>query len=670
MNRILPIVLIGSLAYALNNISIPQYQHFIITFAGGFISEVLAAITKCTLNCYSFYLAGSTAISLSEEQGIPPSKHYMIVATSIVTFFLATGFHLSHYFNLEAFSQVNSITAIISALCATYIYRFYDTKIEILKDKFEFPLNYSYNAPFFTIVPFGVTLLTESIILTFFFRFSELVEKADPLLTLFNTLFKNNRITLIGLETYTFIKNIFFFFGINGSNILNRVSLFYLYPAVKEYTPFKNAIPVEGDIYTPYYLIFQAQGGAGLTLALLISILLFSKRRSSKTIAKTASLPALFNINEIIIYGMPIMFNPVLIIPFIIVPMVCVAITYFAIQINLLPVPQMAISWTTPALISGYLMSHTITGTIIQLMCILIGILIYRPFIKIHDELLLDSEKEEIQTLTKLYKQSEYTTKEVFLTRLRGTSGIVARIIAHDFDNAIKNNAITIMYQPQFDNNLKIFGVEALLRWKHPAFGSLYPPLIIKLATETGHLLELEETIFMIVAKDMTKNPSLKYSINATPISLREPKFIQFLISTFSDFLENNFKIYIEITEQSELITDNTMLSHLRQLKEAGFKLAIDDFSMGHTSLSYIQQNHFDLIKLDGSMTKQVLTNIKTQEIIDSLVYLSKNSGFSILAEYVETKDQVDILQQMGCMMYQGSLCGMAVPFQFIDINE
>ena len=105
----------------------------------------------------------------------------------------------------------------------------------------------------------------------------------------------------------------------------------------------------------------------------------------------------------------------------------------------------------------------------------------------------------------------------------------------------------------------------------------------------------------------------------------------------------------------------NLQLELIKKIRAFGYTFALDDFSMGHTSLQYLQHNQFDIVKLDGNLVKSLLDNGRTKEIINSIVYLSKSLDFKVLAEFVETAEQRDALEQIGCLLYQGYLFSPAV---------
>lgn len=115
-------------------------------------------------------------------------------------------------------------------------------------------------------------------------------------------------------------------------------------------------------------------------------------------------------------------------------------------------------------------------------------------------------------------------------------------------------------------------------------------------------------------------------------------------------------EICLEITEQTALIANKSTFDRLREIKELGYLLAIDDFSMGHTSLTYLQESHFDIVKLDGALITEKINNPRSYDIVKTITSLSNRFGFSVVAEYVETPEQVKMLENIGCVQYQGYL--------------
>jgi len=121
-------------------------------------------------------------------------------------------------------------------------------------------------------------------------------------------------------------------------------------------------------------------------------------------------------------------------------------------------------------------------------------------------------------------------------------------------------------------------------------------------------------------------------------------------------------KLWIELTEQDAVTLDLRTIDRLKKLRERGHKLAIDDFGMGHTSIKYLQVGIFDVVKLDGSITKQVLKNGSSNQIVSSLADLSHKMHMTTVAEYVDNIPQRDELEKLGCEIFQGYLYSKPVP--------
>ena len=114
--------------------------------------------------------------------------------------------------------------------------------------------------------------------------------------------------------------------------------------------------------------------------------------------------------------------------------------------------------------------------------------------------------------------------------------------------------------------------------------------------------------------------------------------------------------LWIEITEQDILLQTDVVVRKLEELKKQGHKLLIDDFGMGHTSLLYLQSEYFDVVKLDGSLTRPLLKSRTNQKIVRSIIELGQELGVKVIAEFVENREQRDLLDTLGCHCYQGYL--------------
>ncbi|MEE1341284.1 MAG: EAL domain-containing protein, partial [Lachnospiraceae bacterium] len=148
-------------------------------------------------------------------------------------------------------------------------------------------------------------------------------------------------------------------------------------------------------------------------------------------------------------------------------------------------------------------------------------------------------------------------------------------------------------------------------------------------------------------------NGEFKISVNITAKSLLWD--IDDCIQEFEEKYEvSPKKLWIEITEQDMISKADVIINKINKLKSMGHTLIIDDFGMGYTSLLYLQSNFFNIVKLDGSLIRDILTNTTNQKIVASIVELGEKLNVKVIAEYVETKEQCQLLEELGCNLYQG----------------
>lgn len=456
------------------------------------------------------------------------------------------------------------------------------------------------------------------------------------------------------------ISGVMRFFGIYGSDILDGMSDRIFESGFLENVSLATAGEKSMEILSREFInVFVFIGGCGTSLCLLITILIISRRRINRSLAKISTFPLLFGFNEMLIFGYPVIYNLYLLAPFLVVPMAAYCISYLAFYMGLVPMITHEVEETIPVILSGYKATGSVAGAVLQLVVVLVGVLIYLPFVKMYDKSKSRYEAARMEELTNILKKAENDNEEIEVLELPGIPGTLAKCLAADLKNAIDNNEIRLYYQLQYDNNLECIGAETLLRYKHPIHGFIYPPLVVKIAEESGILSKLERYLFEEAAKDYRRiksetNKSYKISVNVTISTILEEQFMFFLKNLKREFEIEDNEMCIEITEQMAIKSDSEFEQVLNQVKQLGFMIAIDDFSMGSTSLKYLQKNQFDIVKLDGSIVKAMMTNERSRDIISSIVYLAHSLNFSVLAEYVETEEQMQELKKIGCNYYQG----------------
>lgn len=233
--------------------------------------------------------------------------------------------------------------------------------------------------------------------------------------------------------------------------------------------------------------------------------------------------------------------------------------------------------------------------------------------------------------------------------------------IENDLRRAIHKNELYLVYQPVVDlDTHSVVGFEALIRWEHPERGQVFPDQFIPVAEETGIIVEIGEFVAEQTAKKLEEfaaseaTSKLFININVSAMQILSQTFDQFIrtllyVNTFESNLFN-----IEITE-SILIEDyKAATNFVREMKALGLNIYLDDFGTGYSSLSYLHQFPFDVIKLDKSFTDSMQDGERNKAIVESISSMANKMEMKIVAEGVETKEQLKLLKDLGYRYGQG----------------
>ncbi|VEH35099.1 putative bifunctional diguanylate cyclase/phosphodiesterase [Legionella sainthelensi] len=234
-------------------------------------------------------------------------------------------------------------------------------------------------------------------------------------------------------------------------------------------------------------------------------------------------------------------------------------------------------------------------------------------------------------------------------------------LIEAELHNALNNNEFFLVYQPQFNMDQQgLLSVEALIRWNHPERGLLLPMEFIPFTEDTGLIIPIGEWILREVCRQIKmwhkKNlPYIHVAVNITSRQLRQPNFIDFVKKTLHEYQLNPRHLEFEISE-NVVITHPDIIYMLNQLKQIGIKIALDDFGTGNSSISYLKQLHIDCIKIDQSFVQNILTSHSDEVIIEAIISMARSFNFKVIAEGVESQEQLDFLKKQHCDEVQGFL--------------
>ncbi len=252
--------------------------------------------------------------------------------------------------------------------------------------------------------------------------------------------------------------------------------------------------------------------------------------------------------------------------------------------------------------------------------------------------------------------------------------------IINELRKAIREQKLAVHYQPVLDlKSGKVWKAEALLRWNHPDWGDISPTQFIPLAEEAGLMQALGNWVFREAAgcckrcNELTKHP-FQMGINKSPLQFTkrgsDSNWLQFL----SDLGLSGNSISIEITEGVLLRSDATVNEILQSYRDAGMELALDDFGTGYSSMAYLLKFHIDYVKIDQSFVQDLCGDKTCRAIAEAIITMAHKLGKKVIAEGIETRDQLDILLEAGCDYGQGFLFSEAVPadqlFAMIGSNK
>ncbi len=661
----LPVFFIGSITVLLNGLPVQAYQDFLDSFLNGALRNILLIVQVTTVGALALYMTIALNVSYMNRnaEGDRPISKFGSLLGCLTGFFILVGF-FSGEPDLSLLSGQGVFSALLAGLIGSALYRKFETVFKTGKTIFVDGADSAFNAVLLVIKPFlAVTLVfaVSNYLITVCFG----VESVQHLfMKAMDAIFlKMHRSYSSGL-LFTVLISIMWWFGIHGNNVLNQVAE----------DLFSEIIP--GEIVSKSFIdTFVIMGGTGCLIGLLLAMMIFGKRSSTKKLSKMALIPCVFNISELLVFGFPVIYNPIMAIPFVLAPVLCYTSAFLFTRLGFLPEVATSVVWTTPPLFGGFIATGSIRGSIVQIINILISTACYAPFVVLHEKRSLNEYSSAMNELVGVLKRSEETTEEVTLTECEGNVGRLAKLLVSDLQDSLRlsfsdgekqDSPLIMKYQPQYDNTGKCIGAEALLRWNHIRYGIVYPPLVIRLAKESGDLYDLETYLIEKAIKDSAAfrqafGDGFKLSVNVTVSTLYDKRFVMFLQEVAGRYMLRTGNICIEITEETELAVSEETGELMNRIKAFGYTFALDDFSMGHTSLQYLQHNQFDLVKLDGNLVKSLLGNERTKEIVGSIVHLSRSLNFKVLAEYVETAEQKEALEQLGCLLYQGYLFSPAV---------
>ncbi len=248
-------------------------------------------------------------------------------------------------------------------------------------------------------------------------------------------------------------------------------------------------------------------------------------------------------------------------------------------------------------------------------------------------------------------------------------------ILENALHRALLNGEFVVYYQPQIDvRTHRLVGAEALIRWRHPERGLVPPMQFIPLAEESGLIVPMGEWVLRTVCNQSRVwrelgLPSIRVGVNVSGRQFAEKDFVRTLSSVLSETHSDPAYLELELTESMIMSDAEASRRSLLQLKEIGVRLSVDDFGTGYSSLSYLRRFPLDTLKIDRSFLAGIPGDSDQIAITKAIIALARSLSLKIVAEGVETKNQLDFLREQDCDEAQGYLFSKPVPeVEFLEI--
>ncbi|MEA3544009.1 MAG: EAL domain-containing protein, partial [Thermodesulfobacteriota bacterium] len=239
---------------------------------------------------------------------------------------------------------------------------------------------------------------------------------------------------------------------------------------------------------------------------------------------------------------------------------------------------------------------------------------------------------------------------------------------------ALERGELTLFFQPQVNHKGDILGAETLARWQHPEKGFISPATFIPIAEATGLILPIGEWVLQTACEHLRAWSDSGFSVhhlavNVSPRQFRQPNFVSQVQSILDQTGADPKLLGLELTEG--MVIDNILdtIEKMEALKKMGIELSIDDFGTGYSSLTYLKKMPLDILKIDQSFVRDIETDSNDAAIVETIIAMATHLDLKVIAEGVETRPELNFLEEKGCRLYQGYLFSKPVANdQFIEL--
>ena len=483
--NMIPLILAGSFALVFLSLPVPAYRSWMDRIFGSGWVQFFELVRSGTTGIFSLFLVVSVSYSYGTLQCRKDNNpvHPLIASfTSLGAFIVLSGMG-NPGFTTDRFGIDGILTAILVSAAATILFGKLSSVRIFRIHSFAAGGELAAGSVIGAIIPAAVTIAVFAFAAHSIYDISGILSIQGFLSGRIRRLFLNIKHPAGAVTLYELLKELLWFAGIHGSNVLEPVAQARFVPAVMQNHLAVSSGTVPLHVFSKTFSdTFVSMGGSGSTLCLMLAIWIAGTEKNQRQVALLSLFPSLFNINELILFGIPIVLNPVFFIPFICVPLLLTFISAASVLAGLVPYTVNPVTWTTPVFLSGYSATGSVRGCLLQLFNICLGTLCYIPFVRLSGKVAVRKTKSDMNYLYAAFRITEKKGIPSMLLGRYDDCNAISRTLVINLNEALTKNEISLFYQPQVDYAGNIFGIEALLRWNFGENISVYPPLLIALA--------------------------------------------------------------------------------------------------------------------------------------------------------------------------------------------
>lgn len=452
---------------------------------------------------------------------------------------------------------------------------------------------------------------------------------------------------------YLLLRTGTWFFGINGHLVFLELSKQFLQASLYNLHEWREGRSQLNILSTMFYETWCSVGGSGGTLSLLICMSLGAFKKNRALIAVSFPM-TLLNINEPLIFGVPVVLNPVMFIPFILTPVMSYVVAYYATMMGYIYPVHSIITWTTPPLLNGWLSTGSWSGLLLQIFIIILGCMIYYPFWR------------NLQTRNQFY----IINKDNFNLSLTAPTNLlldpshnhIVEAYKHadawrKINTLLSHGQFILWFQPQVCLSTKrIIALEVLLRYRSEN-GIILLPSFLDYFSKMNMLPQVEfwiiEQIINHIHEDFSSCNEISFCVNISPATLMHKDIFNILDRLLERPLPPGRSLEFEIIESEQLTNLSEVKSVIEGLHQRGIRITLDSFGSGYSSLLYLVDLSLDKIKIDHSFIRG-MSHSGGLDFFTNVVHLCLATSSQVLVEGIKTAEEAFHVKACGVSLAQG----------------